>query len=346
MFENIIDATLVRQAKTLVDNAQRIFLCGHISPDGDAVGSTLAFYDYLTSLGKDVMVAYPNSYPDFLVNLPHATDALFYDKDQEQIEQFVASADLICLLDFNAVNRLETMADCICKSGAKRLMIDHHLNPSAVCDVVLSYPLMSSTCELLFYILYSWGAFETMSLACATDIYCGIMTDTGCFSYNCNRPEVFYVIGQLMTRGIDRDEIYNEVFRNYSLWRYRLLGYVLYAKMEVLKNSNAAYYTLDRVEQKKFHYIKGDTEGLVNMPLSIKGIRLSASFREDTEKDAIRVSLRSIGDFPCNKMAEEFFNGGGHKNASGGELHCSIEEAVEIYKKAVEKYHQLLVTKK
>lgn len=346
MFENIIDKELVRQAKTLVDSADRIFLCGHVSPDGDATGSTLAFYDYLLSAGKQVTVAYPNSYPDFLANLPHASEALFYDKDPEKIDEAIASADLICLLDFNAVSRLEAMGDSILKSSARRLMIDHHLNPSAECDVTLSYPEMSSTCELLFYVLYYWGAFEHMSLACATDIYCGIMTDTGCFSYNCNRPEVFYVIGQLMSRGIDRDEIYNEVFRNYSLWRYRLLGYVLYAKMEVLKGANAAYYTLDRLEQKKFHYIKGDTEGLVNMPLSIKGIRLSASFREDTEKDAIRVSLRSTGDFPCNKMAEEFFNGGGHKNASGGELHCSIEEAVDIYKKAVEKYHSLLVTKK
>lgn len=343
MFENIINGELVQQAHELVKKAGRIVLCGHVSPDGDAVGSTLAFYDYLLSEGKQVTVAYPNSYPDFLANLPHAGEALFYDKDKEQIEEAVASADLICLLDFNAFSRLDMMAECIRHSTARRIMIDHHLNPTAECEVVLSYPLMSSTCELLFYVLYQWGAFEKMSLECATDIYCGIMTDTGCFSYNCNRPEVFYVIGQLMTRGIDRDKIYNEVFRNYSLWRYRLLGYVLYAKMEVLKGENAAYYTLDRIEQKKFHYIKGDTEGLVNMPLSIKGIRLSASFREDTEKEAIRVSLRSIGNFPCNKMAEEFFNGGGHKNASGGELHCSIEEAVTIYRQAVSKYHDLLV---
>lgn len=343
MFENIIDEALVREAQALVEKAQRVFLCGHVSPDGDAVGSTLAFYDYLQAQGKQVTVAYPNAYPDFLSKLPHAEDALFYDKDKEKVEEAALSADLVCLMDFNAVSRLDAMADCIKRSQAKRLMLDHHLNPSAECDVTISEPLMSSTCELLFYVLYRWGAFEQMSQQCATDIYCGIMTDTGCFSYNCNRPEVFYVIGQLMTRGIDRDEIYNEVFRNYSLWRYRLLGYVLYAKMEVLKGENAAYYTLDRLEQKKFHYIKGDTEGLVNMPLSIKGIRLSASFREDTEKDAIRVSLRSIGDFPCNKMAEEFFNGGGHKNASGGELHCSIEEAVQIYRKAVAKYHDLLV---
>lgn len=346
MFENIIDERLVKESFALINNAKCIFLCGHVSPDGDAVGSTLAFTDYLQSQGKQVTVAYPNSYPDFLANLPHASEALFYDKDKDKINEAVASADLVCLLDFNAISRLDTMAESVQNSSAKRLMIDHHLSPSAECDVTISYPTMSSTCELLFYLLYNWGAFDTMSVACATNLYCGIMTDTGCFSYNCNRPEIFYAIGQLMTRGIDRDEIYNEIFRNYSLWRYRLLGYVLYAKMEVLKNENAAYYTLDRIEQRKFHYIKGDTEGLVNMPLSIKGIRLSASFREDTEKDAIRVSLRSIGDFPCNQMAAEFFNGGGHKNASGGELHCSLEEAVEIYKKAVLKYHSLLVTKK
>lgn len=346
MFENIIDDSLVKGASALVRDAGRIFLCGHVSPDGDAVGSTLAFFDYLQSLGKQVTVAYPNSYPDFLAALPHAGEALFYDKDKDKVDEAIASADLICLMDFNAFNRLEAMAESVQNASARRLMVDHHLAPTAECDVVVSYPSMSSTCELLFYLLYNWGAFDKMSLACATAIYCGMMTDTGCFSYNCNRPEVFYAIGQLMTRGIDRDAVYNEIFRNYTVWRYRLLGYVLYAKMEVLKNENAAYYTLDRVEQKKFHYIKGDTEGLVNMPLSIKDVRLSASFREDTEKEVIRVSLRSIGDFPCNKMAEEFFNGGGHKNASGGELHCSLEEAVAIYKKAVLKYHSLLVTKK
>ncbi len=343
MFTQTINERLVQEARQLVDGAKRIVLCGHVSPDGDAVGSTLAFYDYLTSVGKEVTVAYPNPYPDFLAHLPNADKAFFYDSDAETVDRAIAEADLICLMDFNALKRIDAMGERIRLSKAKRLMIDHHLFPEAECDVTISYPEMSSTCELLFHLLWNWGVFEQVSLACATDMYCGIMTDTGCFSYNSNRPEVFYAIGQLIAKGVDRDKVYDEVFRNYSEWRYRLLGYILYSKMEVLKDSNAAFYTLSRFEQKKFHFLRGDTEGIVNMPLSIKGIRLSASFREDTEKNAIRVSLRSTGDFPCNKMAEEFFHGGGHKNASGGELRCSLEEAALIFKTAVEKYKPLLV---
>lgn len=169
------------------------------------------------------------------------------------------------------------------------------------------------------------------------------MTDTGGFTYNSTQPEIFYIISLLLAKGIDKDKIYRNVFHVYSIDRLRLTGYVLYQKLKVLTPYRASYYTISREDQKRFHFIKGDAEGLVNMPLQIKGHRLSISLREDTEKDnTIWVSLRSVDDFPCNKMAEEFFNGGGHKNASGGRLYCSLTEAEKTVREAIRKYADLL----
>lgn len=166
-----------------------------------------------------------------------------------------------------------------------------------------------------------------------------MMTDTGGFTYNSTRPEIFFIISQLLTKRINKDKIYRNVYNNYSEWRMRLTGYVLYEKMVVVPESKAAYFTLTRDDLRKFHYIKGDAEGLVNMPLQIKGTKLSISLREDTEKDnLVWVSLRSVDDFPCNKMAELYFNGGGHLNASGGRLECSISEAETIVRKAIKEF--------
>ena len=166
-----------------------------------------------------------------------------------------------------------------------------------------------------------------------------MMTDTGGFTYNSNRPEIFFIISQLLTKGINKDKIYRNVFNNYSLWRLRLMGYVMYTKLNVFAEYHAAYFTLTRRDLKHFHFMKGDTEGLVNMPLQIKGMKLSISLREDTEKpDTIWVSLRSVDDFPCNKMAEKYFNGGGHLNASGGQLNCTMDEAEMLVNKAIREF--------
>ena len=195
---------------------------------------------------------------------------------------------------------------------------------------------MSSTCELLFRVIWQLGGFEEMTKKEAVQIYCGMMTDTGGFTFNSSRPEIFFIISQLLTKGFDKDKIYRNVFNNYSEWRMRLMGYVLYQKMRVFQDHHASYFTISRQDFKRFHFIKGDAEGLVNLPLQIKGMRLSISLREDSEKEnLVWVSLRSVGSFPCNKIAEKFFNGGGHLNASGGRLYCSLEEAEKIAEKAI-----------
>lgn len=207
----------------------------------------------------------------------------------------------------------------------------------------LSYPAMSSTAEIVFRLIWQLSGYESMTRNMATAIYCGMMTDTGGFTFNSSRSEIFFIISQLIAKGIDKDKIYRNIYHVFSVDRLRLTGYVLYQKMKVLTPLRASYYTISREEQKRFHFIKGDAEGLVNLPLQIKGHRLSISMREDTEKDnLIWISLRSVDDFPCNKMAEEFFNGGGHKNASGGKLYCSLDEAEKIARKAIQAYAKML----
>ena len=223
------------------------------------------------------------------------------------------------------------------------MLIDHHLNPDVPADLIISEPEASSTCELVFRLVWQMGAFPNLNRQFAVPIYCGMMTDTGGFTYNSSRPEIFFIISELLTKRIDKDKIYRNVYHNYSESRIRLMGYVMYEKLVYMPEYNAAYYTLTKDELKRFRFIKGDAEGLVNIPQQIKGLRLSISLREDTEKEhVVWVSLRSVDSFPCNLMAEEFFNGGGHLNASGGRLNCSMDEAVKIVKDAIIAYENKL----
>jgi phosphoesterase RecJ-like protein len=221
-------------------------------------------------------------------------------------------------------------------SPAKKVLIDHHLNPDVDTVLTISNPQASSTSELVFRIVWQMGGFELLEKHFATPIYCGMMTDTGGFTYNSNDPDIFFIIGELLTKRINKDKIYRNVYHNYSENRLRLLGYVMLQSLVVDNQRHASYFTLERKDLKRFNFIKGDAEGLVNMPLQIKGHKLSISLREDTEKDnTIWVSLRSVDQFPCNLMAEQFYNGGGHLNASGGRLNCSMEEAVNITQRAI-----------
>ena len=238
------------------------------------------------------------------------------------------------------------MEEAVKNSPARKMMVDHHLYPGDFCKIVISHPEISSTSELVFRLICQLGNFGDISKEGAECIYTGMMTDTGGFTYNSNDRDIYFIISELLSKGIDKDEIYRKVFNTYSEGRLRLMGYVLYEKMQVFPEFNAALIWLNRAEQKRFHYSKGDTEGFVNMPLSIKGIRFSAFLREDTEKDMIKVSLRSVGSFPCNQLAAEFFNGGGHLNASGGEFYGTMDEAIDLFKQALVKYESLLLAKK
>lgn len=336
---NVMDNDQLALMSQLINNSTNIIVTCHRSPDGDAIGSCLGWAEFLRSMGKEPTVIVPDQYPDFLKWIPNTEKIVRYDKHREKCDMLFKIADLVFCLDFNTASRVDEMESALLGSPATRILIDHHLNPDVPTKLTVSHPEACSTCELVFRIVWQLGAFEKLKKNFAIPIYCGMMTDTGGFTFNSTRPEIFFIISQLLTKHIDKDRIYRNVYHNYTEHRLRLMGYVMYEKLVYLPEYNAAFYTLSREEQKRFSFIKGDAEGLVNIPQQIKGLKLSISLREDTEKDnTVWVSLRSVDDFPCNKMAEDFFNGGGHLNASGGRLNCSLKEAVEIVDKAVTAY--------
>lgn len=330
--------------KENIDNSNRIVICCHKSPDGDALGSSLAWAEYLRTQGKEPDIIVPDAYPDFLQWLPGSDRIIRYDKHAaDKADEMLQKADLIFCLDFNGTNRVDEMKYALEQSPAHKIMIDHHLDPSMDTVLTVSHPQMSSTSELVFRIIWQLGGFEEMSRKCAVCIYCGMMTDTGGFTYNSNQPEIFFIVSQLLTKGIDKDKIYRNVFNNFSPWAIRLRGYLMSHKLNIFNDLHAAYFTISRRDMRDFHFIKGDAEGLVNEPLKIKGMRLSISLREDDRRDnTIWVSLRSVDDFPCNLVASEFFNGGGHLNASGGRLYCTLDEAERVVRRAFAHYEGLL----
>ena len=340
---DILTSDQVAQLSHLISDAKNIIITCHKSPDGDAIGSTLGWAEYLRSIGKDPTIIVPDQYPDFLSWIPNTEKIVRYDKHPEKCDMLFKIADLVFCLDYNTTSRVDEMEKALVSSTAPKVLIDHHLDPDVPAVLTISHPDLSSTCELVFRIVWQLDGFNRLSKQFAIPIYCGMMTDTGGFLYNSTRSEIYFIIGELLTKHIDKDKIYRNVYHNYSESRIRLMGFVMYEKLVYLPESHAAYYSLTRQEQKRFHFIKGDAEGLVNIPQQIKGLKLSISLREDTDKpNIVWVSLRSVDDFPCNKMAEEFFNGGGHLNASGGRINGTMEEAIATVNRAIEAYDTLL----
>lgn len=337
---NLLNNNEVAKLSDLVSFAHNIVIICHINADGDALGSSLTWAGYLEQQDKAVTVIAPDLYPDFLQWIPGTNKVIRFDKHPYEAGTSIANADLICSMDFGALSRAGAgIEDAVGKSKAPIMLIDHHLNPNINAALSISRPELSSTAELVFRIIWQLGGYDAMTKDMAITAYTGMMTDTGGFTYNSTRPEIYHIISLLLAKGIDKDKIYRNVYHVFSVDRLRLTGYVLYQKLKVLTPYKASYYTISRDDQKRFHFTKGDAEGLVNMPLQIKGHRLSISLREDTEKNnLVWVSLRSVDDFPCNLMAEEFFNGGGHKNASGGRLYCSLTEAELTVRAAIRKY--------
>ena len=336
---DIMNEDQLVQMNQLISNANNILITCHKSPDGDAIGATLAWAEYLTSIGKEPTMIVPDQFPDFLTWLPNSQKIVRYDKHREKCDMLFKIADLIFCLDYNTPSRVDEMEQSLVNSPANRVLIDHHLKPEVPAVLTISQPEACSTCELIFRIVWQMGAFEQQTKHFAVPVYCGMMTDTGGFLYNSTRSEIYFIISQLLTKHIDKDRIYRNVYHNYSEDRIRLMGYVLYEKLVYIPEYNAAFYTLTKDELRRFHFIKGDAEGLVNIPQQIKGLKLSISLREDTDKpNIIWVSLRSVDDFPCNLMAEQFFNGGGHLNASGGRINGTMQDAIETVRKAIDAF--------
>ena len=334
MITRIIDEKSVRRLKELIDDSEKILIISHTAPDGDAIGSSLAAMHVLMSIGKDARVLVPDQPLANLRNLPGAkeiTDACRYP---DFAAKLFDESDLVLCLDFNEPKRVDRVAPLLESCKAPKVLIDHHLHPSDFAEVSISHPEMSSTCYLLFRVLCRLELFNFIDKNAAECLLAGIMTDTGNFSYNCSDPELYIVVSELLKKGADSDRRYSRLFNTFSANCLRLNSYALLNKMELFESKGAALITLSREELNRFHYSKGDTEGLVNRPLSIPGIRYSAFLRE--ESDFVKVSMRSVGDFPVNLLCSEHFGGGGHLNAAGGEFAGTLDEAAELFRSLVD----------
>lgn len=336
----LIEEKQLHETQRLIENAKKVVIVTHLSPDGDAMGSSLGLYHYLQSMGKETRVVVPNAFPYFLKWMDGIKDVVINTYIPTVAEALIKSADLIFCLDFNTLKRIGPLGELVEQSDAKRILVDHHLDPDEDFDVVISYPKISSTSEIVFRLMTQIGGFDKISTTVAECIYTGMMTDTGGFTYNSNDPEIFQIISILLKKGIDRDLIYRNVFNNYSDQRIRLLGFTLSQRMKIYPEHKAALIYLSKEDQKQFTLAKGDTEGFVNYPLSIKDILFSVFIREDDE--LVKISLRSQGTFPSNKFAADYFNGGGHLNASGGEFYGKIEDAILLFEEGLEKYLEQL----
>ena len=340
MISKIIGEDLVHRTKIEIENADNIVIITHVGPDGDAMGASLGLWHFLMTIEKTPQVIVPTPFPNFLAWMPGANKTLVYKFDKEKADEHIQKADLIFLLDFNAASRMDKMADAVLASKARKVMIDHHRQPENIANIIISYPEISSTSELIFRLICRMGHFSDINLGCAECIYTGMMTDTGGFTYNSNHEEIYSIIYELIKLGVDKDDIYRRVYNTFSADRMRLMGYCLYKKMKIYPEYQAALITLTQRELHEFNYDNGDAEGFVNIPLSIEGINFTVFMREDPDK--IKVSLRSQGSFPTNKFAAEIFGGGGHLNASGGESFTSLDEAVRKFEEALPLYTEFL----
>lgn len=301
-----------------------------MSPDGDAMGSSLGLYHVLTTMGKSVSIVMPDDYSKQLSFLPEIKHVVIFCRNQVLAKDIIQNAELIFCLDYNDPRRIDRMAQAVEDAKAHKVLIDHHLYPSDFCELTFSHPELSSTCMLLFTILDQLGLYSVINTDAATCILSGMMTDTGNFSYNANDPRIYGIVGRLIEKGVDHDELSRKLFDTFTESCMKLNSYAILRKMTVWKQYGAALITLTREELNMHHYSRGDTEGLVNKPLAIPGVVYSTFLRE--EERYIKVSMRSLGDFPCDEICSKYFNGGGHLNASGGEFYGSMEQAVEVFK--------------
>ncbi len=321
------DTAAIASLKELVDAASRVVITCHLSPDGDAIGSTLALSHTLEAMGKRPAVITPDVPTETLMFLPGARQIIPASRFTERAMVHIQAADLIVCLDFNALHRIDRLAPLITAATAPKVLIDHHLGPEKFADVIISHPEASSTCYLLYEIIKRAGGQRYMGRKAAECIYTGMMTDTGNFSYNSNDPQLYRCIAELLGYGIDKDRLYKLAFDTTTADRLRLNGFAVAERMTLYPEHRCAVIALSRSDLQRFNYQKGDTEGLVNQPLGIPEVTWVCFLRQDDEK-FVKLSFRSKGRFPVNKICQEQFGGGGHLNAAGGELDCTLDEAV------------------
>ncbi|MGY8949398.1 MAG: DHH family phosphoesterase [Flavobacteriales bacterium] len=333
----------IKVLKTLLSESRDLIIIPHTNPDGDAIGSCLALSHILKKNGHNASVISPNKPPHFLHWSPGFNDILYFDSEPENCQKKIEKSTLIFTLDFNDLNRIGELGDFVKSSGSKKIMIDHHRDPKKYADLMFSKPEIGSTCELLYEIIFSLGYEKSITRDISTCIYLGIMTDTGSFQYSSVTSRTHQIVSQLIDKGINQNEIHNKVYNDSSSSRLKVLGSAL-SNLNLLESLKTAYMFLKRNDLDKFDYQKGDSEGIVNYGLSLKNVLFSVIFIEDiNDKNNVKISFRSQGEFSCNEFAEEHFNGGGHINAAGGRNNGNAEDAINKFLKILPNYKEKLI---
>ena len=316
----------------------RIVILSHTNPDGDAVGSSLAWAEVLRARGHEVTCVVPNKYPYFVDWMPGIEEVVVFKTDTEgRAVKAIAEADVLFCLDFNAVSRLEILSETIQgNTTARRVLIDHHLQPDEGFDIVFSHPESSSTCFLVYCLVEAMYGTGAITRRMGELLYVGMMTDTRNFAFSHLTPELFRAVAVLLEKGISIPEIHNSVYNAYTEGRARLFGYAINRKMALIEDGTVAYMSLLESEMRRFQFQQGDSEGFVNYALTIKKVKMSAMFL--AHRKFIRISLRSRGDVDVNLFARKYFNGGGHKNAAGGKSFLSMEETIDHYIRSVREF--------
>lgn len=327
-------AKYTKELSELLDSSQNILLISHINPDGDAIGSQLAMYQYLKYKGKRVEMMCPNNLQEFLKWMDGTEEIKVFIRHRKKCIRLIEAADLIILLDFNQPSRLGEAEKYVIASAARKVIIDHHLEPGNIADLLISDSSMCSTSELIHLLITAINGEPFKNKSYSEDIYVGIITDTGNFEHGAYTSRTFRVAADLLESGIEKEKILNVIYNNFSVDRMRLLGLALNQRMIVLTEYKTAYISLTRKDLSDFNHIKGDTEGFVNLPLSIKGINFSVLFIE--KENFVKLSFRSKGNFPVNEFAGRYFSGGGHLNASGGEYYDTLENTIGYFLKVLE----------
>jgi len=319
---------------------QHVFITTHHKPDGDALGSTLGLYHILSKLGIKATVITPTDYSESLAWLPGDNTITNFEESPDTVKNLLNAADIIFCLDFNVLTRINELGNLINEAQKPIVLVDHHQNPEDFYTYAYWNNEASSTCELIFEWARDNFGLESIDKNAVTCLYTGLMTDTGNFQYINTRANAHVIAAQMMEIGVDHVNIYERIYHVFSVNRSRLFGYCLYKKLEILEDCKTALIYLDRNELEEFNVVTGDTEGLVNFGLGIKGIVLSVLIIDRTEK--VKMSFRSKGDFKVNEFAGKFFNGGGHFNAAGGASEDPLEDVVAKFKTEIQAYKEEL----
>lgn len=325
----------INKLSDFLEQAENIAVVCHTNPDGDAIGSMMAMYHYLLDKGKKPEMVSPSDLPDFLKWLNKSSEIFVYDSNSEKVADVLAGADLHILVDFNSMSRTGSLETELNRQEKPRILIDHHPQPDVKADYIISEPAFSSTAELIYDLVSHLEKDSYRNPDFIEAVYTGMMTDTGNFSFGTYDGETMRIVGALLESGLRKDYITDMVYDNFSVGRMRLKGFALAERMVVMEDISTAYIYLSRDDMNRFNHAVGDTEGFVNMPLSIAGIKISVLFLE--KDDHLKLSLRSKGDFSVNDLARKYFNGGGHLNAAGGRLEMPLRDGIKYFESIIRK---------